>query len=218
MPPEDLLRHRLSALGLTGVERVVTHTNRTVMLSLNEGVLRIHRGYTLAPDRVLKAIVRFLKPRTRRATRRAMEQVFLTFPVEMYAPPERPRRPERVRVGDRETLDRLSRLHETLNTQYFDGRLRKLPIWLSDRMRTRLGELTVDLKSGKPVEITLSRRHLRSHGWAEVARTLLHEMIHQWQAESGMPVDHGREFRRKAKEVGVEPRARREVVRVRSEK
>jgi hypothetical protein len=34
-------------------------------------------------------------------------------------------------------------------------------------------------------------------------------MVHQWQAENAMPIDHGPEFRRKAHEVGVEPTARR---------
>jgi hypothetical protein len=41
----------------------------------------------------------------------------------------------------------------------------------------------------------------------EVLDTLLHEMVHQWQDETGRPVDHGREFRRKAREVGIEPTA-----------
>jgi hypothetical protein len=40
---------------------------------------------------------------------------------------------------------------------------------------------------------------------------LLHEMVHQWQAENGLPVDHGAVFRRKAQEVGVLPGARRTV-------
>jgi hypothetical protein len=40
-----------------------------------------------------------------------------------------------------------------------------------------------------------------------VEETLLHEMVHQWQAETGQPVDHGRAFRRKAREVGITPRA-----------
>ena len=57
---EDRLPQRLAALGLRQIERVVTHTNRTVMLSLNKNVLRVHRGYAFAPDRVLRAIVRFL--------------------------------------------------------------------------------------------------------------------------------------------------------------
>jgi hypothetical protein len=36
-------------------------------------------------------------------------------------------------------------------------------------------------------------------------------MIHQWQEESGLPVDHGPQFRRKAREVGAQPRAKRLV-------
>jgi hypothetical protein len=40
---------------------------------------------------------------------------------------------------------------------------------------------------------------------------MLHEMVHQWQAETGLPVDHGPGFRRKAREVGVLPTARRHL-------
>jgi hypothetical protein len=40
---------------------------------------------------------------------------------------------------------------------------------------------------------------------------MLHEMVHQWQAESGLGVDHGPTFRAKAREVGVLPAARRSV-------
>jgi hypothetical protein len=57
----------------------------------------------------------------------------------------------------------------------------------------------------------LSRRHVQKHGWREALHTLLHEMVHQWQHEAGHPVDHGAAFRRKAREVGITPAARREV-------
>jgi hypothetical protein len=43
--------------------------------------------------------------------------------------------------------------------------------------------------------------------------TQLHEMVHQWQAEQGLPIDHGRQFRNKAVEVGIEPAARRRLPR-----
>jgi hypothetical protein len=69
----------------------------------------------------------------------------------------------------------------------------------------------VELRTGRPLEITISRRHLARHDWSEVEHTLLHEMVHQWQAESGLRVDHGPTFRRKAREVGVLAAARREV-------
>src|SRR5712691_8123721 len=91
---DDLLAQRLKQLGLRDVDRVLTHTNRTVMVSLSaRRVLRLHRGYAAAPDRVLRAIVRFLDPRLRRALRRGAEREFLAFPVERYTPP--PARPHR---------------------------------------------------------------------------------------------------------------------------
>jgi hypothetical protein len=209
---EDCLPGRLSALGLREVERVITHTNQTVMLSLNRRVLRIHRGYAFAPDGVLKAVVRFLNPRVPRVLRRAAEREFLQFPVQLYAPaPERPPRTERARAGDVRLLHRLESLHRQLNARHFDGALSEIPIRISSRMRRRLGELSVDLNTGRPTEIGLSRRHLTRHLWAEVEHTMLHEMVHQWQAENGLAVDHGPTFRRKAKELGVLPASKRTV-------
>lgn len=208
----DLLAHRLKLLGLRDVETIRTHTNRTVMVSLTpRGELRLHQGYASAPDRVLRAIVRFLNPRLPRAMRRLAEREFLGFPVELYAPADRPSRVERARPGDITLLQRLTSAHERLNHEHFDGALGTIPIRLSGRMRTRLGELAVDLRSGRPTEMAISRRHILRHPWAEVEHTVLHEMVHQWQAETGLPVDHGHSFRRKAREVGIEPQARRRV-------
>jgi hypothetical protein len=209
----DLLLARLGLLGLRGVVRLVTHTNRIVMVSLGaRGVLRLHRGYAHAPDRVLRAIVRFLDPRLPRAMRRMAEREFLDFPVELHSPtPPAPPRRERPRPGDLLLLHRLSQAHEWLNAEHFGGALGSLPIRLSSRMRTRLGELSVDVRTGSPMEIAVSRRHIARHPWAEVEHTLLHEMVHQWQAETGLPVDHGPAFRRKAREVGVLPGAKRSL-------
>ncbi len=207
--PEPLDR-RLLALGSRHTA-FIAHTNRTVMLSLSpNGVLRLHLGYAHAPDRVLRAIVRFLNPRVPRALRRSAEREFLAFPVHEYAP-SRPRaeRRERARPGDVLLLHRLTSLHQQLNAQHFGGSLSEIPIRLSGRMKRRLGELTVDLKTARATEIALSRRHIARHSWSEVEHTLLHEMVHQWQAESGLRVDHGPTFRTKAREVGVLPQARR---------
>ena len=53
---EAVLRRRLDALGMPPFSGFATHTNRTVLLSVTaEGVLRLHRGYAWAPDRVLSA-------------------------------------------------------------------------------------------------------------------------------------------------------------------
>ena len=182
------------------------------MLSLHRRVLRIHRGYAFAPDGVLRAIVRFLNPRVPRGLRRLAEREFLAFPVQDYAAskPCKPRL-ERPRPGDLALLHRLEMLHRELNLRHFNGTLGDIPIRLSSRMRRRLGELAVDLATGRPIEIGLSRRHLARHPWAEVEETMLHEMVHQWQAETGLRVDHGPTFRKKAREVGVLAAAKRRV-------
>jgi hypothetical protein len=210
---DKLLEGRLSLLGLRDTTAIICHHNRTVMLSLTRrGVLRIHQGYAFAPDRVLRAIVRFLNPRVPRVLRRAAEREFLAFPVEAHAPSRpRPCLRERARPGDVTHLHRLETLHRALNQTHFAGKLGQISIRLSSRMRTRLGELSAELRSGRPLEISISRRHLARHPWPEVEHTMLHEMVHQWQAETGLRIDHGRTFRQKAREVGVLPAAKRAI-------
>ena len=201
---------RLRRLGLPPFDSIRTHRNRQVMVSWTpEKSLRVHEGYADAPDHVLAAIVRFVTPHVSRATRLSARRILLAFPAESFAPadPGRTRAPERARRGDRNILARLRGLHATLNARYFEGRLSPVPIVLSGRMRRRLGELRLERAAGAAVQIAIGRRHLRRDGWSAVEQTLLHEMIHQWQAETGLGVDHGPEFRRKAGDVGVEPRA-----------
>jgi hypothetical protein len=209
---EDCLPDRLRELGLRNVDSIVTHANRTVMLSLHRRVLRIHRGYGVAPDHVLLAVVRFLNPRVPRALRRAAEREFLRFPVSAYTGMAAAgSRKERTRPGDGALLRRLKALHRELNIRHFGGTLTSIPIRLSGRMKTRLGELAVDHNGQGRKEIGISRRHVLRHSWLEVEHTMLHEMVHQWQAENGYPIDHGPTFRSKAREVGVLPSARRHL-------
>jgi hypothetical protein len=208
---ESLIR-RLHALGLGGVRHVESHENRSVMVSLTgRGVLRVHRGFAYAPDAVLAAILAFVKPGTRRPRRRAAQQMILAFPVDGYArsPRRRPQRPK-PRPEDRSLLRRLAELHRQLNARFFAGELGRIRFRISRQMRRKLGELTVDRRD-RPVEIAISMRHLRHDGWDEVQHTMLHEMVHQWQGERGLPVDHGATFRQKARSVGVVPRAVRDV-------
>jgi hypothetical protein len=173
--------------------------------------LRIHEGYAQAPDSILSAIVHFLSPGVRRAARLAARQQFLTFPVEDHAPPvRRPRGRETTAPEDQRLAAYFTEMHTRLNQEHFAGALRAIPIRISRRMKRRLGEVRLDRRTGVAVEISLSRRHVRRDGWQEAEHTLLHEMIHQWQAESGQPVDHGRGFRRRAHELGIHPRAARD--------
>lgn len=214
-PPHDgssLLR-RLHALGLNGIAHCVLTANRAVMVSYRGNVLRVHRCYLDAPPQVLRAIVTFVQGRSRRA-RRSAEQLILEHAAQL---PDgvrgtRRRRTPRPRPDDVTLIGELARRHDEYNRQFFDGRLSRIAIRVSGRMRSRLGQYTV-AGGGADAEITISRSHIRRHGWSEALHTLLHEMVHQWQAERGMALDHGAAFRAKAREIGIEPRARRPVQR-----
>ena len=153
---ETELRRRLHSLGMPAFRGFATHTNRTVLLSVTgRGVLRLHRGFAWAPDRVLAAIVRYVRPGTHRATRRAAELEFLAFPVEAHAAPSRPSRrgAERPRPGDDALLARLIEIHARLNAAHFGGALPVIRFRLSGRMRSRLGELSVDARIDDVVDV-----------------------------------------------------------------
>lgn len=205
--PEAELPSRLRRLGLAEAVPVRLTRNRTVLVSFDpRGALRLHAGYAWAPDPVLEAILRFIRPRLSRADRIKARRVFLAFPVERHAPVRRRRRNAIPAPADRPTLDRLERLHAILNERHFGGTLTTIPVRLSDRMERRLGEFAVS-PGGSDRVITISRKHLTRDGWESATDTLLHEMVHQWQSESDQPLDHGRAFREKARAVGIRPAA-----------
>jgi len=208
---EILLVERLKNLGIDVPVKV--HENHNVLMSFTDrSGLRIHRGYAYASDRTLQAVLTFVHPYTRRAKRKEAELEVTSFPVDEFVICSRKRRRrEQEKAGDRQMLARLRELHEHLNTTHFRDSLSPISFRISDRMRTRLGELKVDPDTNEAVEIGMSRRHLESDDWGEVLHTVLHEMVHQWQAERGLEIDHGATFRRKAAEVGVLPRAVRDV-------
>ena len=210
---EALLARRLHELGLIGVRRVAVHENRSVLASVTpQKVLRLHRGYAYAPDAVLEAVVRFARPGATARERRAARRIIAEFDVGAQLPPSRSRPPrERAQPGDRKVLSELRRLHAEYNERHFCGALKAVRFRLSGRMETRLGEIEVATAGRTPLVIAISRRHVAEDGWDEVRQTLLHEMIHQWQLESGLAADHGAVFRRKAREIGVVPSARRTV-------
>lgn len=210
------LAARLRALGLEGVRRIELHDNRTVMVSVTpRRVLRVHRGFAYAPDAVLQAIVRFIRPGIRRSTRSECRRAIVSFPVHQFTPagtrPRRRRRRPVVPAEDRGLVRELERRHGAFNERFFGGELAGITFRISRRMQSRLGEVLLDEVTGRPAEIAISRQHIIRDGWGEVDHTLLHEMIHQWQAETGQSVDHGGIFRRKAREVGITPRATRHI-------
>jgi hypothetical protein len=204
------LRERLVRLGLDPRYRCRLTRNRTVFVSYSAEDLRIHRGYLDAPEDAWKAIVAFVQARSRKARNAARQELLLYRVVrgELLAPR---RAAEKTHPDDEGMVQRLRCAYDSYNREKFGGTLSMPPIRVSRRMKSRLGHYTHRGPSGADAEIVISRRHIRRHGWAAVTDTLLHEMVHQWQDETGLPVDHGRTFRAKARAVGISPAARRDV-------
>jgi hypothetical protein len=100
--------------------------------------------------------------------------------------------------------------HARLNTERFDGKLATIAVRVSRRMRSRLGHYA-PAQRGSPAEIAISTSHVKRHGFEQALQTLLHEMVHQWQDETKLPLGHGADFRAKAIEVGITARAKRSV-------
>lgn len=209
-PPRDAvaLYDRLVKLGLRGYSQVVLTSNATVMVSFAPGVLRVHRGYLEASEAVHRAIVTFACARRRRDRAAARRIIVEHAPA---VPRGRRRRREPLHPNDHPLAAELSLWHRRYNDQHFGGSLTEIAIRVSRRMRARLGQYASATPGGESAEISISSSHIRRHGWEEALHTLLHEMVHQWQAENGHPLDHGRLFRQKAREVGIAASAAREV-------
>jgi hypothetical protein len=211
-PPKDAeeLRRRLMRLGLGAHYRVRLTTNRTVVVSYSGGELRIHNSFLGANEEVWRAVIVFVHGRTRVARTEARRTI-LQFPVPRSSTaPRRKRSPERTNPADVPLIRELSRWRAAYNDDRFGGALRTIPIRISRRMKSRLGHYSPSSHGCEP-EIVISRRHIRRDGWEEALHTLLHEMVHQWQDEQGLVVDHGSSFRAKARAVGITPLACRAV-------
>lgn len=211
-PPKNAeeLRTRLQRLGLGRQYRVRLTTNRTVVVSYSGGELRIHDSFLEANEEVWSAIITFVHGRTR-VVRNEARRTILEFPVaRAVEAPRRKRSPERINPADLRLIRELTRWHSAYNGERFGDSLRTIPIRISRRMRSRLGHYSPASEGCQP-EIVISRRHIRRDGWDEALHTLLHEMVHQWQDEQGLAVDHGSNFRAKARAVGITPLACRAV-------
>ena len=197
----------LRARGLKSITAVTLTKNARVMVSFRGSEMRVHRGYLDAAPEVLDAIVRLVEGRTKAIRREAGKFVVANAPAGISA---EPLRRERTHPDDEAWSARLVDEHRRLNAERFAGELKPIAVRVSRRMKSRLGHYSPPI-GAMPAEIAISRRHIRRHGWNDALETLVHEMVHQWQAETGAPLDHGPEFRRKAVEVGIRPRAKREI-------
>jgi hypothetical protein len=209
--PRQLVEARflelLRARGLKSITSLTLTKNSRVMVSYRGGEMRVHRGYLDAAPEVHDAIVRLVEGRTKAIRREAGKFVVASAPAGIASDPTRR---ERTHPDDEAWSARLVEEHRRLNAERFSGELKPIAVRVSRRMKSRLGHYSPAVGSA-PAEIAISRRHIRRHGWADAIETLVHEMVHQWQAETGLELDHGPGFRRKAVEVGIRPRARREV-------
>jgi hypothetical protein len=215
---DDLLA-RLRSLGLKRIARCRLTRNANVMVSWRGDELRVHEGYLSAPPDIHEAIVTFVESRSR-AERRSASKRIVTFSGSTWRDSGRR---ESTRPEDEPLARKLAEWHARLNDEYFAGTLRAIPIRVSRRMKSRLGHYTAggrvdgwtggrEPQTAKGLgEIAISWRHIRRHRWNEVVHTLIHEMVHQWQDESGLPIDHGPRFRAKARDVGIDEAARRAV-------
>jgi len=208
----DDLRRALVRLGLDRDYAVRLTQNRTVVVSFTATEVRVHRGFLEAPEEVLRAIVDFVGAKTRRKRAIARREL-LAFRIPAHTRvAAAPRRSlERTHPADEPYVAQLIERHANLNRDKFGGELTAVPIRVSRRLKSRLGHYAWRGQESRPAEIVISRRHIRRDGWSEAEHTLLHEMVHQWQDETGRKVDHGPEFRRMARAVGITPMARRDV-------
>ena len=199
---------RLRALGLRGIRRCTLTANRSTVISFRADRLRVQRAFVDAPGHLLRAIVDFVNGRG--AVRRRARRALLAF--ELPATTARPRAPhgrEKPNPADAALVEHLRDAHRRFNAERFAGALsERVAIRISRRMRTRLGHYSPGTATTPP-EIAIARRHLRRDGWASAYETLVHEMIHQWQHETSRPLAHDRDFRKKARAVGISGRAQR---------
>lgn len=204
--PASAMLNRLRALGLKRIERCTLTSNRSTMVSFHGTALRLHRAFVDAPPEVLQAVVRFVNGRgvVRREARRALRTFEVPRPSDESI---RPRARPATHPQDAPFVARLEAAHIELNRERFAGALGTVVIRVSRRMRSRLGHYSPGLM--REPEIAIARRHLRRDAWRDVVETLVHEMVHQWQHETKRPVAHDPDFRRKCREVGIPPHAKR---------
>lgn len=190
-------------------QRVVFTRNRRVMISVGRDrtVIRMNAAFAAADEAVLAAVAALYTAGARGRKQEQAKEAVRRFidAIPASATPPRPRR-RREHPADRLHLARMRAEFDRVNRAAFGGRLPRVPIHLSRKMRRRNGHF-----SSHPLEIVISWR-LCVHGEAgQAEETMRHEMIHLWQYIEGAAVDHGPAFRRMAHRLDVHPRATRPV-------
>jgi hypothetical protein len=222
--PEQILEV-LRERGANRLRRVRLQENRSTIWSLTQGgrALNLHVAYRRAPLTVLRAfvvIVRDARGRSdafHRACRTVAEWPGLVPELRrIRARRRRVRAPVRRGPGVGPCCATpaqrayLRRLYRYLNETRFAGRLPLgVPLRLSSRMTTRLGQMVPGVVDGRRavLEIALNVDLLLEGNGRERLDTLLHEMAHAadylYHGETG----HGESWRRWARRAGCDDRA-----------
>ena len=189
------------------------------MVSLRGAELRVHEGYLVGAAGRSRGDRRVRRgPVARRAARGDQDESSRSparrcarqWPPRANAARGRAARAEARRSGTRGSTRSTSA-----------ERCEPVPIRVSRRMKSRLGHYTAGRLDGRTAGPQRQRRRVgRSRsagvtfagtGGTRSLHTLLHEMVHQWQDETGLPIDHGPRFRAKARDVGIDAAAKRAV-------
>jgi hypothetical protein len=218
----ELLEY-LHRCGATGVERVTLRRNRSTLWSLTGGGrrLNLHAAYAGAPGEILQAIALLCRRIQRRdaAWRDAAHRV-REWPGALDAARRlrtlhhtAPADPGAGLPGCCATTGQrvhLVRLYRYLNAAHFADALPSVvPIRLSRRFRSRLGQMVPGRVDGRRVvlELVLNLDLMLAGNDAQRVDTLLHEMAHAAEyLETGV-VGHGPGWRRWARRAGCDPRA-----------
>lgn len=105
----------------------------------------------------------------------------------------------------RDVRGRLYAEYHEVNQRHFAGLLPTVPIHI--RTLTEFGHLWTDDHTGQPRYIVIQEHHALTDSWEKVRDTLLHEMVHVWQAAQGYRTGHGPDFKARAKALGCDGRA-----------
>lgn len=96
------------------------------------------------------------------------------------------------------TLSVATELYHRLNATHFEGKLPLCKLELSRRLTRTAGKIWPHRKL-----MRLSLPYHEYYGPEELANTILHEMIHLWLHEQGLPSGHTALFRQKLNAVGL---------------
>jgi hypothetical protein len=215
--------------GATRLRNVRFKANRSTIWSLTQdgAVLNLHVAYRTAPLDVLDHFAVIARDAYRETTEyraavaavRTWEGLQLELRRIWREHRRRPRQGKsRTRRSSRaapccathEQTVYLRRLYRYLNRTRFDGRLPdEIPIRLSNRMKTRIGQMVPGIRNGirHVVEIALNVDLMLEGNGRERIDTLIHEMAHaaDWLFRGGL--DHGRSWRAWARYAGCKETA-----------